>query len=171
MQIDRDYVSLRMRLENDISVASVTALHHCSSTPVSQPGTNVELVPIWIFERHAAQPGQVLVRGLLHAKTLSPEFLEPDVDVLYVQVNQPAHRAISGVFGQKEGHSVARHLRKDGKSRFESMFPINLKTEAIDVELLAPRVVSHPQRRHHALLGILIDGHRVTPSLLGSQRH
>jgi hypothetical protein len=68
------------------------------------------------------------------------------------------------MFSQKERHSVARHLREHRKARLESVFPINLKSEAIDVELLAPRVVSHPQRRHHALLWILIAGHRRTPS-------
>jgi hypothetical protein len=112
--------------------------------PVRQPRADVKLIPIRIHDGHAAQSGQALVWGFLHSDTLSPELVEPGVDVGHVQMNQAAYRAIAGVFSQKKRQSVAGHLRKDGKARFEPVFPIDVEPEAVDVERLAPRVVSHP---------------------------
>ena len=97
------------------------------SRPISQPGAHVELVPFWIHPGHAAQPWQALVRRFLHSNPPPPKFLEPCVDVSHVQVDQAACRAIARVLSQTERHAVARHLRKDRKSWFESMFRINLK--------------------------------------------
>jgi hypothetical protein len=81
-------------------------------------------------------------------------------------VNQSARPTIASVLSQKTRHSVPRHLRKDWKTRFESMFPINPEAEAIYVELLTPGKVSNPKRWHHALLWILIGGHPLTPSIV-----
>ena len=72
--------------------------HDALLTPVGQPRADMQLVPVWIHNHHAAQPGEAIVRGLLHWNAASREFLEPCVDVIHVQVNQSAHRAIAGVF-------------------------------------------------------------------------
>jgi hypothetical protein len=132
--------------------------------PARQAHADVEFVPIWIHNGHAAQAWQILVRGFVHSDALSAKLVEPNINVWHVEVDQAAYRTIARVLSQKERQAVAGHLHKGRKVGFEPVFPINLKTEALDVELLAPRVVSHPQRWHHALLRILITGHRLTPS-------
>jgi hypothetical protein len=118
--------------------------------PTRQARADVEFVSIWIH--NAAQAWQALVRGFVHSDAISAKLVEPNINVGHVQVDQAAYRTIASVLSQKERQSVAGHLRKDRKAGFEPVFPINLKTEALDVELLAPGIVSHSQRRHHALL-------------------
>jgi hypothetical protein len=93
---------------------------HCLSMPARQARADVELVPIWIHNGHAAQSGQVLVRGLLHSDALPVKLLEPGVDVGYIEMYQPTCRAIACVLSQEERQSVAGHLRKDRKAGFEA---------------------------------------------------
>ena len=84
-------------------------------------------------------PGRPSLGGSCARMPFRRNWSNHGIDVRHVQVDQAAFWAIARVLGQKERQSVAGHLCKDRKAGFEPVFPINLKTEAIDVELLAPK--------------------------------
>jgi hypothetical protein len=98
----------------------------------------MKLVSVRIHHHHAAQTREALVWWLLHSNIFAPELLEPAVDVRHVQMNETADRAIALVLGEEERKAVTGHLCENRKARVEPVFPIDLKTETLNVEPLAP---------------------------------
>jgi hypothetical protein len=59
---------------------------------------------------------------------------------------------IAGVLSQKEREPVAGDLQEDREARLEPVFPIDLESRTVAVELLARRVISDSEGGHDAAL-------------------
>src|SRR6266446_1504035 len=77
-----------------------------------------------------------------------------------VEMDQPAHLAVSGMFREEDLHAVTVDRHEDWEMRLEPVFPLDDEAEAVSVEGFASGVVCDPQSWNHALC----DCRHPTPS-------
>jgi hypothetical protein len=61
------------------------------------------------------------------------------------RMDQPPHRAIPGMLSKKKSHPIPGDLHEHREIQLETVFPVDLEAERIDVERLAPGIVGDPQ--------------------------